>query len=201
MSQSMLKPSALCAAVLALGLAAGASAQSTGGTRPGNQTTGTDTMTKESTKIDGALASGDRKFVEKAVGGSMLEVQLGQMAQQKAANEQVKQFGAKMAEDHAKAGDELKQIATAKGAQVPASVDKSHQKDVQKLEKLSGAQFDREYMKMMVADHKKDVSEFQKQAKSGKDAELKSFAAKTLPTLQEHMKLAQTTYDAVKAAK
>jgi putative membrane protein len=200
----MLKPSALCAAVLALGLAAGASAQSTGGTRPGNQTTGTDTpttTTKPSTKTNGALASGDKKFVEKAVGGSMLEVQLGQMAQQKASNEQVKQFGAKMAEDHAKAGDELKQIATAKGVQVPASVDKSHQKDVQKLEKLSGAQFDREYMKMMVADHKNDVGEFQKQAKSGKDAELKSFAAKTLPTLQEHMKMAQSTYDAVKAAK
>lgn len=192
MSQSILKPSALCAAVLALGMAAGASAQ----------TTGTDTpSTKQSTRTGGALASGDKKFVEKAVGGSMLEVQLGQMAQQKATNEQVKQFGAKMAEDHAKAGDELKQIATAKGVQVPASVDKSHQKDVQKLEKLSGAQFDREYMKMMVADHKNDVSEFQKQAKSGKDAELKSFAAKTLPTLQEHMKMAQSTYDAVKAAK
>jgi putative membrane protein len=106
-----------------------------------------------------------------------------------------------MAEDHAKANDELKQIASAKGAQVPAALDKSEQKEIQKLEKLSGSDFDREYMKRMVSDHKDDVSAFEKEAKSGKDAELKSFAQKTLPTLQEHMKLAQTTYDSIKESR
>jgi putative membrane protein len=147
------------------------------------------------------MSSGDKKFMEKAAAGGMAEVELGQLAQQKASSDQVKQFGARMAQDHSKANEELKQLATSKGVQVPASLDKDAQKDKAKLEKLSGADFDREYMKMMVDDHKDDVSAFEKTAKSGKDPELKSFAAKTLPTLQEHKQLAQTTYAAVKQTK
>ena len=187
----------LCAVLFGLGLATGVSAQGT------SKDTTTSKMpgATQSTKQDGGMASGDRKFVEKAASGGMLEVQLGQMAQQKASNDQVKQFGSKMAEEHGKANDELKQIATSKGAQIPATLEKDQQKEVQKLEKLSGAEFDRAYMKRMVSDHKDDVSAFEKESKSGKDAELKSFAAKTLPTLQEHQKLAQTTYDAVKNTK
>ena len=67
-----------------------------------------------------------------------------------------------------------------------------HQRDMDRVSKLSGAAFDREYMKHMVADHKKDVSDFQKQARSGKDAEVKAYAAKTLRTLQDHLRMAQT---------
>src|SRR5256886_16850851 len=202
MSYPTLRLAMLCAVLMALGLAAGVSAQdkdTTGGAyTPKSQQGAT---TSQSTKQDGAMASGDRKFVEKAASGGMLEVQMGQLAQQKASSDQVKQFAARVAEDHAKANDELKQIATAKGAQVPAALEKGQQKDLEKLQKLSGSDFDRAYMKQMVSDHKGDVSAFEKEAKSGKDAELKSFAAKTLPTLQEHKQLAQTTYDAVKETK
>lgn len=198
MSKTRFRVTKMAAALLAIGLAAGVSAQ-------GTDTTGTANKPKspavESSQPGGGLASADRKFVEKAASGGMMEVQLGQLAQQKASSEQVKQFGARMAEDHAKANDELKQIATAKGATVPAAMEKSHQRDLQRLEKLSGAEFDRAYMKHMVDDHKDDLSAFRKQAKSGKDPELKGFAEKTLPTLQEHMKLAQTTYNAVKDVK
>jgi len=193
----------LCTAILALGLAAGVSAQdkSYGGSTATPKTQPGATTNTPSTKQDGAMSSGDKKFMEKAAAGGMAEVELGQLAQQKAYSDQVKQFGARMAQDHSKANEELKQLATSKGVQVPASLDKDAQKDKAKLEKLSGADFDREYMKMMVDDHKDDVSAFEKTAKSGKDPELKSFAAKTLPTLQEHKQLAQTTYAAVKQTK
>jgi putative membrane protein len=193
----------LCTAILALGLAAGVSAQdkSAGGTTATPKTQSGATTTTPSSKQNGAMSSGDRKFVEKAAVGGMAEVELGQLAQQKASSDQVKQFGARMQQDHSKANEELKQLASSKGLQLPASLDKDHQKDKQKLEKLSGAEFDREYMKMMVDDHKDDVDAFEKTAKSGKDADVKSFAAKTLPTLQQHRQLAQTTYDAVKQSK
>jgi putative membrane protein len=191
-----LQPAALGAAILSLGLCGGAVAQ-TATDKAGAMPTPAAT-TSGDTK---APAKDERTFVEKAATGGMAEVQLGQLAQQKASSDQVKQFGARMAQDHGKANDELKQVASDKGIQLPASLDKKHEKEMQTLQKLSGAEFDREYMKHMVADHKKDISEFEKESKSGKDSEIKDFAAKTLPTLQEHLKLAQSVDNAVKNAK
>lgn len=69
---------------------------------------------------------------------------------------------------------------------------------MERLGKLSGNDFDKAYMKHMVDDHKKDVSEFEKASRSAKDPEVKAFAAKTLPTLKAHLQQAQTTYDAVR---
>ena len=149
----------------------------------------------------GAIASADKEFVQKAAIGGMAEVQMGKLAQQKAGSEQVKQFGSRMVEDHSKANDELKQVASNKGLTLPTDLDAKHKSKVAKLEKLSGAQFDRAYMDEMVDDHKHDVSDFEKQSKSGHDADIKAFASKTLPTLQEHLKLAQSTEDAVKGKK
>ena len=138
------------------------------------------------------IKSGDRKFMEKAAQGGMAEVKLGQLATQKAQSDDVKKFGQKMVDDHSKANDQLKQVASAKGVTLPTDTDKSSQHEYDKLSKMSGAQFDREYMDHMVSDHKKDVSEFQKEAKSGKDADVKQFASSTLPVLQEHLQLAQS---------
>jgi putative membrane protein len=153
------------------------------------------------TNASNALSKDDRAFVAKAAKGGMAEVELGNLAQQKAQNQQVKDFGARMVKDHGKANDELKSIASTKGIALPGDLDKSVMKEKDKLEKLSGAKFDREYMSHMVKDHKKDIKEFEKQAKSGKDGELKNFAATTLPTLQEHLKLAQEAERAAKSAK
>lgn len=147
------------------------------------------------------LAAADRKFVNEAALGGMAEVELGKLAQQKAASDQVKQFGAKMVEDHSKANEELKRMAGAKNMMLPASLDKVHQKDVDKLGKLSGTDFDRKYTSLMVSDHKKDVRDFEKASKSAKDPEVKGFATKTLPTLQEHLQMAQGASDAMKASK
>jgi putative membrane protein len=137
----------------------------------------------------------DRTFAEKAAAGGAAEVDSGRMAQQKATDDRVKQFGARMVQDHSKAGDELKQIGTAKGLKLPEAPDAKA--DAEKMEKLSGRDFDRAYMNHMVADHKKDVAEFEKEASSGKDPEIKAFAAKTLPTLREHLKMATDTAAAV----
>ena len=148
-----------------------------------------------------AVPAPDRAFAEKAAAGGAAEVEGGRVAEQRASSDKVKQFGARMVQDHSKANDELKQIAAGKGLQLPAAPDAHHQQEMAKLQKLSGAEFDRAYMDHMVKDHKKDVAEFRKQADSGKDPQIKAFAAKTLPTLQEHLKMAEATHAEVRKAK
>jgi putative membrane protein len=137
-------------------------------------------------RADSKMARGDQKFMKEAAGDGMAEVQLGQLAEQRAASDSVKQFGKRMATDHAKAGDELKQLASQKGVELPTALDRGHQRLYDRLSKLTGADFDRAYMKEMVKDHDKDVKAFQKEADAGKDPDVKAWAAKTLPTLKEH---------------
>ena len=144
------------------------------------------------------IPAADRAFAEKAAMGGAAEVQSGRMAEQKGMNPQVKQFGARMAQDHAKAGDELKQIAAGKGLTLPQAPSPEDKREMDKLDKLAGADFDRAYMSHMVADHKKDIAEFEKEASAGQDPEIKAFAAKTLPTLREHLKLAMSADQAVR---
>jgi putative membrane protein len=142
--------------------------------------------------------SPDSAFVREAAAGGMAEVAMGKLAQEKAANNQVKQFGARMVQDHAKANDELKQVAGAKGVQLPTGPDTKDQAEIKTMQSMSGAAFDKHYMDHMVADHKQDIAAFEKEAKSGKDPEVKAFAEKTLPTLKEHLQLAQQAQAAVK---
>jgi putative membrane protein len=128
----------------------------------------------------------------------MAEVEMGKLAQEKAGNDQVKQFGSRMVQDHSKANDELKQVAGAKGVGLPAGPDAKAQAEMKKMQGLSGPAFDKHYMDHMVADHKQDIAAFEKEAKSGKDPEVKAFAEKSLPTLKEHLQLAQQAQAAVK---
>jgi putative membrane protein len=146
----------------------------------------------------GKLDSGDRKFIEEAAMGGMAEVELGRMVQSRAQNDQVKQFAQRMVTDHTKANDDLKQLAGSKGIEVPPSVDRKHQKEIDEIAKKDAAKLDREYMEHMVKEHKKDVREFEKQAKKAKDPDVQGFASKTLPTLKEHLALAQQVESAVK---
>jgi putative membrane protein len=229
MSQSMFTKTALAAALLGLGIASGAQAQapssksatpaptqvpnSTGqsSTAPGTapmtpgapsaKTTSPGKPGASAGKMSTTLASADRKFMEKAAQGGMAEVELGKLAEDKASNDQVKQFGKRMVDDHSKANDQLKSLAQSKGVTLPTEMDKSAQKERDKLAKLSGADFDREYMKHMVSDHNKDVKEFKSESKSAKDADVKSFAASTLPTLEQHLDLAKSTEATVKHEK
>jgi putative membrane protein len=145
------------------------------------------------------LSAEDRKFVETAAAESMAEVELGKLAQQKGSNDEVKKFGARIATDHGKASEELKRLAKAKGIDLRADA-RSH-KELEQFTKISPERFDGVFMTHMVRDHKKDVVAFRKQAKEGKDPQVKAFAEKTLPTLEEHLKLAQATQSAVAGAK
>ncbi|MEA2599814.1 MAG: putative rane protein [Acidobacteriota bacterium] len=158
-------------------------------------TTGTSssktTTSSATTSNSSGLSSSDRKFIKDAAEGGMMEVELGRIAASKGTDPDVKTFGQRMVDDHSKANDQLKQVASSKGVTVPPSLPASKQKDIDKFNKLSGAAFDSAYVSHMVADHKKDVAEFKKESKSGKDADVKSFASTTLPTLQDHLKMIQ----------
>jgi putative membrane protein len=141
--------------------------------------------------------SSDQRFVTKAAAGGLAEVELGKLAADKGTSEQVKQFGQKMVDDHGKANDELKTIASKKNITLPSDLDAKDKALRDRLAKLSGASFDRAYMQAMLKDHRTDVSEFRTESKSGKDADVKAWAAKTLPTLESHLKLAQDDNRAV----
>jgi putative membrane protein len=134
-----------------------------------------------------AAATADAQFVRQAAEGGMMEVAKGKLAAHKGSHEGVKQFGQRMVDDHTKANDELKSIAGGKNITLPGESPKPMQAAMAKLEKLDGAAFDRAYVDDQVRDHEKTIALFEREAKGGKDAELKAFAEKTLPTLKEHL--------------
>jgi putative membrane protein len=160
-----------------------------------------DNKKKESDSMENAEEANEKKedagtgksedtneFAMKAANGGMMEVELGRMAQEKGMSQDVKEFGSMMVADHSKANDELKTLATAKNITLPATLGEDAQEDVNELAKLSGKEFDKKYVSMMVDDHKEDVDAFKKAAEDNSiDPEIKAFAAKTLPTLQQHL--------------
>ena len=148
----------------------------------------------------GGMAAADRKFVMEATRGNLAEVELGKLAAEKGASDAVKQFGTRMADDHAKAAAELKDFADKKGMTLPTDFDPKHKQLRDRLAKLNGADFDKAYANEMVKDHKKDVAEFKREANAAKDPDLKAWAGKTLPTLQDHLKQAQDMQAQVKSA-
>ncbi|MEN3327117.1 MAG: putative rane protein [Acidobacteriota bacterium] len=139
----------------------------------------------------GNMTSQDHDFIMDAAMGGMMEVELGRVAAQKGMSDAVKQFGQRMVDDHSQANSELMSLASSKGITLPTDLDAKHREQVTKFSAMSGAELDREYTKMMVSDHRKDVSEFEKESTRGTDADLKAFATKTLPTLQEHLRMAE----------
>jgi len=139
----------------------------------------------------GTLGKMDSQFVTKAAQGGLAEVKLGQLAQDKGSNQSVKDFGAQMVKDHSEANGKLKSVVSGKGVSVPDSLNAKDQALYERLSKLSGPQFDRAYIVAMVRDHVEDVAEFRKESKTAQDADIKSFAATTLPTLEHHLQMAQ----------
>ncbi len=140
----------------------------------------------------------DSDFVMKAAQGGRAEVELGKLAQTHASSEKVKEFGQRMVTDHSKANDELSKIATSKGVMVPDGLSVKDQATMSRLSALNGKEFDTAYMQDMLKDHREDISEFNKEASSGHDPDVKAFAAKTLPTLREHLQLAEQTNASIK---
>jgi len=139
----------------------------------------------------GQLSERDYRFVKEATRGGMSEVELGQLAKEKGKSDSVRNFGDRMVRDHQKANDELKSIATSKGATVPANLTRTEKSTMDKLQNASGPEFDRQYAATMVEDHRTDIKEFKDAAEDLKDPDLKAFAQKTIPTLEEHLRMAE----------
>ena len=133
----------------------------------------------------------DKSFITNAYEDGLAEVKLGEMAKGKSANADVKAFGEHMATDHGKANAELKALADSKKVAVASDVTMVAKGKAKLLDAKSGADFDKAYAEGMVNDHKKAVALFEKNANEAKDAEVKAFAAKTLPTLKAHLSMAE----------
>jgi len=133
----------------------------------------------------------DKAFLKKAAEGGMAEVQLGQLAQQKASSPDVKQFAQKMVQDHSQLNDQLKPIADQQGVRPPKALSKKDEQTIKKLENLSGTQFDHAYMKTMLKDHEKDLNEFREEASRTQNPQLKDAAQHGAQVIDQHLQLAE----------
>ena len=147
-------------------------------------------MTSEKTETKGSLSTTDTKFVKKTAKGGMKEVKMAEMAKKQAKSADVKKVAQKIESDHKDANQELMALAEKKGVALS--------KNEPKIEKMTGTDFEKEYLAMMVKDHKKDIAAFEKRAKDGEDADVKAWAEKTLPTLKEHLKMVQDAQSKMK---
>jgi putative membrane protein len=139
----------------------------------------------------GSLTSKDFKFANEAAESAETEIALGNLANQKALDQAVRDFGKRMAEDHTKANAELKELAKKKGAMLAIAPTKKETKAVDRFSGLSGKNFDKAYIKEMVSEHKSCLKEFEEQAEKADDTDLKAWATKILPTLKNHLAEAQ----------
>jgi putative membrane protein len=149
-----------------------------------------DSLNNANTANTTPLAKEDSSFVLEAAMGSMMEVEAGNIAQQNAANQRVKDFGSMMVTDHSQANNELKSLVAGR-VTIPDSLDADKRKHLDAMRKMTGKSFDSHYMGMMVKDHKEDVSKFENASRNLQDPQLKQWAEKTLPVLKKHMDSAQ----------
>ena len=170
------------------------------GCTPVETTTNTNTNTNSvaavsptATPVRSVPRQDDNAFAMTVAQNGMAEVALAKLALQKSKNADVKKFAQRVITDHTKVGQELKKIATAKNITLPAEVKPEQQETHDRFMKLSGAEFDREFMTLMVENHEKSITAFEAESNNGTDAELKAFAGNTLPTLREHLQMARDT--------
>jgi putative membrane protein len=145
-----------------------------------------------------AVSEDDSKFLVFAAEGGMTEVEASKLAQSMGTSKQVKEFGDQMIKDHTTAGNELKSLAATKNVTLPTTVGEDKQKAINELSNKKGADFDKAYVNMMVDDHQKTVDEFKDASENSKDADIKAFATKTLPTLQGHLDHVKALKDGMK---
>ncbi|MCQ6959269.1 DUF4142 domain-containing protein [Mucilaginibacter aquariorum] len=140
----------------------------------------------------------DSKFVVKATSGVTMETELGQFAAKHALTPGVKMFGETMIKDHSKDKQLLTKLASDKKITIPAQTGEEFQKHIDEITSKKGIEFDKAYISFMVGDHQEDISEFSKEAKNGKDADIKAFATKDVPVLQHHLMMAKELNDKLK---
>lgn len=137
------------------------------------------------------LDAADMRFLHHAARDGKAEVELARLAERKAASPDVKSVAQRLASDHAKANQQLMQIAQQEGTQPPKGIGKKNNRLRAELEKLDGAAFDRAYLQAQVKDHREDIQYFEREAKTLRDPQLKAFAEQNLPVLQTHLHLLQ----------
>jgi putative membrane protein len=193
-------------AVFAMALSAEAAGQ-------GGRDQSTGTVTAERSSAD---RSGTREFINKMAIAGMAEVQLGKVASERGQDADVKAFGQMMVTDHTRADEALKQVASQAGVQLPTQLDEKHRELVDRLMKLQGQEFDREYIKAMVEGHDDVHEQLLQQAgwistrnntsvpaavgtsgSTSGDSGVRQWAMKTLPTVQQHLQRAREIRDKV----
>ena len=139
------------------------------------------------------MSAADKTFIKNAAEGGMAEVEMGKLAQQQGSNSAVKDFGKRMVDDHGKANEQLRSIATKAGVAWPSELSPSAKAEKDKLAKLQGAAFDKAYMNEMLKDHRADSAEFQREIDRTKNSDVKDFASSTLTVVKDHLQLAEDT--------
>lgn len=178
--------------------APGTGSSVTTGTAPAAQP-GTGTRNAE-TRKDDKIARGDRRFMQKAAEHGMFEVQIAQLAAAKAIDPQVKSFAGKLVDDHTAANNELVQLANSYGVELPAAPPRGMRRDIEKLGKKGGAEFDRDFVRHIgMKAHEKDIRMFERAARHVKDPQLRAWADRSLPKLREHLQMAQALPQSGKA--
>lgn len=154
--------------------------------------TPTTTSTPTPSPTTPSLSQFDREFMVEAAQGGMAEVEFGKIARQKASSNIVKEYARRMVVEHTQANNKLKALAQQKGVILPTTIGEKNQDLLQDLSELSGAKFDREYMKKAgVESHEEQAKLFERQVQRGQDPQVKGFAAQTLPLVQKHLQHAQ----------
>jgi putative membrane protein len=168
------------AALLALGFAcAGTSAaMAQAGTTP------------KSSATKSSKASTETHFIKEAIQGNLAEVKMGKLGEEKGTTADIRDFGKRLVTDHSAANDKAKAAAQKAGVTPPTEPTKKQTETYQSLSKLSGSKFDRRYIEDMVKDHKKDIAEYKRAAKAGAGP-VADYAQNALPTLQEHLRIAE----------
>lgn len=178
-----------CAALMAQGPPSGGG----GGQQPSQPTQPPSSQMPSSAAPGAAQQSqsfGDQAFVAKAMEGNAAEVQLGQLAQEKSQSNDVKQFAQKMVSEHQQMTDKwFKPVAKQIGASEPKGPSKKDKKLAEKLQGLSGQQFDTEYIQAMVKDHKQDLKDFQSEAQSAQDPNVKQIAQQGADVISKHLQM------------
>jgi putative membrane protein len=149
--------------------------------------TGTSPQPSPAKNSSATLSDYDKQFLQQAADGGLAEVELGQLAVQKAASDDVKKFGQRMVDDHSKANQQLQQIASSNGVQLPQQPSAGYGNTKQMLSGLSGQAFDIFYLNIMLKDHNDDVAAFTRENLISQNPAVKSFASSTLPVLQDHL--------------
>jgi putative membrane protein len=138
-----------------------------------------------------ALSNADKTFMRLAAEDNMTEAHLGEMAASQAANSDLKTFAHTLVQDHTKAYEELSALSGKTGEDIPKGIDVRKDAAIQQLGRLKGASFDRRFLQNEIRDHEKAISAFKREAEHGQNSDVKGYAQKVLPTLEEHLHKAQ----------